>query len=240
MVQALIVSQNRAPPQWYRHSKYHKTEHCHIGTGTQIITKQSTATLIKALIVSHSRVQHIGTDNHSITKQSTATVVQALPIKQSIATLVQALIVSHNRVLPHWYRHTQYHTTDHCHIGIGTHSITKQSTTTMVQALTLNKTEHCHIGTGIHFSYNRVLPNWYRHSQHHKIGYCDIGTGTDTNTKQGTATLVQALKETKQDTATLLLAFIFTHHRTQPHWCRYPQSHTIEHCRSGTGTYSIR
>ena len=49
MVKALTVSHNRAMPNWYSHGEYNKTEHCHIGTGTDSMIKQSTATLVKAL-----------------------------------------------------------------------------------------------------------------------------------------------------------------------------------------------
>jgi len=78
--------------------------------------------------------------------------------------LAQALTVSHNRALPHWYRHSQYHTTDYHHIGTSTDSIAQQGTDTLVEALAVSKTEHCH-----------------------------IGRGTDSITQQTTATLVQAL-----------------------------------------------
>jgi len=73
---------------------------------------------------------------------------------KSNATLLQALTVSDTKAMPHCYRHSQYHTTEHCHIGTGTDSITQHSSATLVQALTV--------------SHNRALPHWYRHSQYHK------------------------------------------------------------------------
>jgi len=72
---------------------------------------------------------------------------------KSTVTLVQALTVSHNRalpywyrrweyqhsrILPHWYRYWQYHTTELCHIRIGTNSITQQSSATLEQVLILS------------------------------------------------------------------------------------------------------
>jgi len=80
--------------------------------------------------------------------------------------LVQALTVSHNRALPHWYRHSQYHTTEHCHIGTDTHSIT-----------------------------NRALPHWYRHWQYHTTEHCHIVKDTHSITQQNTATILQALAQ---------------------------------------------
>jgi hypothetical protein len=71
--------------------------------------------------------------------------------KKSTATLLQGLIVSHTRAMQHCCRHWKCHTTEHCHIGAGTHSITKQSTVTVVEIPIL--------------SYKRALPHWYRHSQ---------------------------------------------------------------------------
>jgi len=44
--------------------------------------------------------------------------------RKNTATLLQALTVSDNRSWPHRYWHSQYHTTDHCHTGKDTHSIT--------------------------------------------------------------------------------------------------------------------
>ena len=117
-----------------------------------------------------------------------------LSVTKSAATLLQATIESHYSALLHLYRHLQYHTTEHCHIGIGIHnikqierchigtstdSITQQSTATLVQALKV--------------SHNRAMPHWYSHSQYHTTEHCHIGTGTDSITQQNTATLVQAL-----------------------------------------------
>jgi len=67
-----------------------------------------------------------------------------------ITILVQTLTVSHNKALPYWYRHSQYNTTEHCHIGTGTDSFTQQTTAILVQTLTISQ--------------NRALPYWYRHS----------------------------------------------------------------------------
>ena len=69
--------------------------------------------------------------------------------------MVQVLTVSHNRALPHWYRHSHYHTT-----------------------------EHCHIGTALTVSHNRALPHWYRHSHYHTAKHCHIGAGNHSITKQ--------------------------------------------------------
>ena len=99
---------------------------------------------------------HIGTRTDSITQHTTA-------------TLLQALTLSHNRALPHWNRHSQYHTTEHCHIGTGTNSITQHSTATLVQALTV--------------PHNRPLRHWYMHWHYHTTEHCHIGTNTDSNTK---------------------------------------------------------
>jgi len=78
----------------------------------------------------------MGTGSDSITQQNTA-------------TLLQARRVSHIRALPHWYRHSQYHTTEDCHIGTGNDSITQQSPATLEQELTV--------------SHNSALPHWYMH-----------------------------------------------------------------------------
>jgi hypothetical protein len=103
---ALTVSQNRALPHWYRHWQYHTTDNCYIGTGTDSITKQNTATLVQALTVSHNipipcwyrhsqyhstEHCHIGTGTHNITQQSTATLVQALTVSHSDSYLWQLL-----------------------------------------------------------------------------------------------------------------------------------------------------
>jgi len=45
LVWALTVSHYKAQPHWYSHGEYNKTEHCHIGKGTEIITQESNATL---------------------------------------------------------------------------------------------------------------------------------------------------------------------------------------------------
>ena len=92
--------------------------------------------------------------------------------------------------LPHLYRHWQYHKTEHCHIGTGTHSITQQSTATLVQILTV--------------SHNSSLPQWYRHWQYHTTEHCHIGTDTHSITQESTATLGQALT--------------VSHNRALPHW----------------------
>jgi hypothetical protein len=74
---------------------------------------KSASTLLRALRVLQNRGRRIGTGTDSIVQQSTA-------------TLVQVLTVLYNRALPHWYRHSQYHVTGHCHVGTGTDSITNQ------------------------------------------------------------------------------------------------------------------
>ena len=99
------------------------------------------------------------------------------------------------RALPYLYWHRQYHTTEHCHFGTGTESITQQNTATLVQALTV--------------SHNTALPHWYRHWQYHITEHCHIGTGTDSITQQSTATLVQALT--------------VSHNKALPHWYRHWQ-----------------
>ena len=106
-VQALTVSQNRALPHWYRHSQYHTTEHCHVGKGTDNITQENTATVLQALKIPHDK---------------------ALPHWYWQSQY-------HNRTLVQWYRHWQYHTIEHWHIGTDTHSVTQQATATLLQAL---------------------------------------------------------------------------------------------------------
>jgi hypothetical protein len=113
--------------------------------------------------------------------------------------MLQALILSHNRPLPHCYKHSQYHITEHCHIGKGLHSITLHCTATLVQALTVHTTKHNKIGTGtdsitqkstgtleqrLRVSHNRTLPHWDRQRQYQITVHCHIGTGTRSITQQ--------------------------------------------------------
>jgi len=112
---------------------------CHIGTGTDSITQQTTATVAQAMTVSKTEHCHIGIGTDCITQQSTATLVQALTVThKSTATLL---------------RHWQYHTTQHClivkvrtvshnralPIVTNTDCIIQQSTTTLLQALTVSQ-----------------------------------------------------------------------------------------------------
>jgi len=113
--------------------------------------------------------------------------------------LVEALKVSHNRSLPHWYRHSQYHTTEHRPIGTGIESFTEQCIPHSYRHSQYHTTEHCHISTGIEsitqrssailvqalvVSQNKAPPHWYRHSQYHTKEHHQIGTDTDNITKQ--------------------------------------------------------
>ena len=124
--------------------------------------------------------------------------VNSMSRLKTTETLRQTLTAWHNRELPHWYRHLQYQTTEHCHICTGTYSITQLNTAVLEQALRVSN--------------NRTLPYWYRHTQYHTTEHCHIGTGTHSITQQSTATLLQALT--------------VSHNRALPRWYRQSEYHT--------------
>ena len=125
--------------------------------------------------------------------------------QQSTATLVQEQTVSHNRALPHWYRNRQYHTTEGCHTGTGTHSITQQTLPQSYnESITYQSTAT--LVLPLRVSHNRALPHWYGHCQYQTTEHCHIGTGTDSITQQSTATLVWPLS--------------VSNNRALPHWYR--------------------
>ena len=100
---------------------------------------------------------------------------------------------------------------ERCHIDTGTDSIIQQSTTTLVQALTV--------------SYNRAQPHWYRHWQYHTREHFSICTGTHHITQQNITIMLQALT--------------VSHNIILPHWYRHSQYYTTQHCHIGTGNHKI-
>ena len=150
----------------------------------------------------------------------------------------QTLILPHNIALQHWYRHCQYYTTEHCHVGIGNDSMIQNWLATLVQAQTL--------------SHNRALPHMYRHWQCYTTLHCHNSTGTDNITQQSLLALLhaltishyialpQALTNIIQETHDRLLHSMWVPHNTAlPHCYRHWQYHTTEHCHIGTGLLSI-
>jgi hypothetical protein len=142
-------------------------------TGDTVFWNETLCRLMNIRVPSHFSVKQtskVSSVLNLIPLWSSETSARTSPMTQSTVLLVQAFTVSHNRALPHWYRHWNYHTTEHCHIGTGTHSITQQSTATLVQTITV--------------SHNRALPHWYRQSHYHTKEHCYIGTGTQNITQQ--------------------------------------------------------
>jgi len=60
------------------------------------------------------------------------------PNETTVMLLLTADSYTQHRALSHWYKHPNYHTTEHWHIGTDSDSITQQITDTLEQTLTLS------------------------------------------------------------------------------------------------------